>query len=119
MMFEVLFRGQNSYESGTETLDPSRGQLRAWRPTTGKLFECDENRARTRYAELLRDGLANREVDGIVPFVIEIRKVKRGKKNPESVVIETMLWQYAEDGAIPGGKWTQSNEPVNDALSLN
>jgi hypothetical protein len=103
--FEVRFRGMNKREAGQPNME-HHGELRGWRPTTGKKFEVREDVARRRYAELVKDGVAGREVDGIVPHVVEIALVTdKRKTGQERPFYESMLWQYAEPDAEQWGPW--------------
>lgn len=106
MNYEVHFRGRNGFESGGALLDRSKGELRAWKPTPLKQFECDRGVAQSRFDELVRDGIAERTVDDVVPFVVVIYLVRYEiHAGHECRMLETMLWQYAEEGAKAEGSW--------------
>jgi hypothetical protein len=97
MKFEVHFRGKNAFESDGVLLDRSKGEMRAWKPAPLKQFEVDEDVARVRYAELLRDGVAGREVDDVVPFVVALMRVDYVlHAGVECRLLDTVEWAYAE-----------------------
>ena len=93
---EVRFRGANE------------SNLLAWRPTENVPFECTASEARERFDDLVERGIDGIAVDGVVPFVVEIRQVKRKfvpHEKCDAVVCETLLWQYCEEDAALMGPW--------------
>jgi hypothetical protein len=103
--FEVRFRGMNCHEAGQPNVTHD-GALLGWRPVGSKKFECREDVARRRYAELVKDGVDGREVDGVVPHVVEIALVTdKRKTGQERRFYESMVWQYAEPDAEQWGPW--------------
>lgn len=93
---EVCFRGEN------ETC------LLPWRPTEGSTFECSAIEAQERFDDLMEAGEEGRAIDGVVPYVVEIRKVKRTfvpYQNADAVTIDSLLLSYAEPDAIQWGPW--------------
>jgi hypothetical protein len=95
MAYEVKFRGENE------------NQLLGWKPSEAPTFECSAMEARVRYEELVRAGVEGNEVDGVVPYVVEIVEISYSKCEGEDRRIGTpVLWQNAEQGAVPEGLWT-------------
>lgn len=105
---EVRFRGEN---------EPN---LLAWRPTDRSLYECTASEARERFNDLVERGIKGIPVDGVVPFVVEIRSVKRTfvpHQNADAAICETLLWQYCEEDAVPMGPWGEELEAHRPAAS--
>jgi hypothetical protein len=106
---EVTFRGERERH------------LLPWRPTIESSFECSSTEAQQRFDDLVEAGQEGREVDGVVPYVVEIRRVKRKfvpHQNADAVTIETLLWAYAESDAVQWGPWA-TPEVVVETASLN
>lgn len=97
--FEVLFRGEKE------------STLQAWTPSANARYGCTALEARERYDYLVTCGLQGVAVDGVVPFVIEIRKVRRVFVAPDhdQITYKTMLWQYAEPDAVEMGPWAEQS----------
>ncbi len=108
MVFEVRFRGQNSFEAGGDSqVRPLDAVMLSWRPAERNVFEMHANAARAAHDMLVQEGIAGREVDGVVPYVVEVCSIQKGACKGEPYrVPNTMLWQYAEQGAPPEGPWT-------------
>jgi hypothetical protein len=105
VLFEVRFRGANSYEAEKRPLDTHHARLLAYKPSDTADYETTRELAEQRYEALVNAGIAKTEVDGIVPFVVELNEVtynelgpKFGKREKRSV--ETVAWQYARKGDI-------------------
>ena len=96
--FEVCFRGEN------ET------SLLPWRPTDDSRFGCTATEAQQRFDDLIEAGEEARTIDGVVPYVVEIRKVRRALVSPEFgdvLTIDSMLVSYAEQNAVQWGPWAK------------
>lgn len=65
--FVVSFRGEN---------EPS---LRPWRPECGG-FRCTSVEAQERHDDLVEAAEAGTPIDGVVPFVVDVQRVKTYKK---------------------------------------
>lgn len=70
--FEVHLRGENE------------SKLQAWRPEGGK-FGCTAMEARQRHDDLVEAGEGKQTIDGVVPFVVEIVKVRTQTKDLSAV----------------------------------
>jgi hypothetical protein len=104
--FEVCFRGE------------SEKHLFPWRPTVESCFECASAEARERFDDLVEAGEESRAVDGMIPYVVEIRRVKRWFDGHDTITkIDSMLVSYAEPDAIQWGPWAAEAPP--DPATLN
>lgn len=119
--FLVSFRGEN------ET------SLRPWRPEHGK-FGCTSVEAQERHDDLVEAAEAGTPIDGVVPFVVDVQRVKIHKKcmsivSTDGVVqppevyelreIKTMLtsWVDGKGDVTQSGPWAPS--PLPDPATLN
>ncbi len=96
--FEVCFRGVDECN------------LLPWKPTEDSRFECSATEAQRRFDDLVEAGEEGRVIDGFVPYVVEIRQVRRALVSPEYgdvVRIDSLLCSYAEPGAIQWGPWAK------------
>lgn len=104
-MFEVKFRGMNSFEAGRK-VPAEHGELRAWEPAAGMGFECDESSAKLRFKELLDDGIAGRMVDGVIPHVVAIDELHAFTLDGERLTVPyTRLWAYTDPDEPLNGTW--------------
>jgi len=106
---EVSFRGERE------------SHLLPWRPTIESSFECSSTEAQQRFDDLVEAGQEGRAVDGVVPFVVEIRRVSRKfipHQLTDAVTVETLLWTYAEPDAVQWGPWA-TPEALVETASLN
>lgn len=82
--------------------------LLPWRPTDESRFGCSATEARERFDDLVEAGEEGRTVDGVVPYVVEIRQVRRTfvpHCAADAVKIDSLLCSYAEPNAIQWGPW--------------
>ena len=92
--FEVRFRGE------------SEKSLQAWKPVPGVHFECEEGEAERRFDVLVSKGLNAIEVDGVIPYVVEVVEISYPVKNGQECRIPTpRYWRYAEEGCELMGVW--------------
>lgn len=105
-MFQVKFRGMNSYEA-EQPIPHDHGELRAWKPLPEGTFECDETAAKFRYLQLVEEGIAGREVDGVIPHVVVIDELREYVLDGEKYLANmgTVLWTYADPDEQPRGPW--------------
>jgi hypothetical protein len=95
-VFEVLFRAEDE-----------RAML-AWKPNEASQYGCTALEARKRFDDLIARGSSRNAVDGAVPFLVEIRAVRRKeRKEGPCAQIDFMLAQYCEPEAIQWGPWAQ------------
>lgn len=103
--FEVLFRAADEKH------------LLPYRPPGATSFECTAMEARERFDNLVEAGEEGRNVDGVIPYVVEIRAVKRWFDGNDTVTrYDSMLCSYAETDAIQWGPWAVN---VPDPATLN
>jgi hypothetical protein len=107
-MFLVSFRGMNGYEA-ERRVPREDTELRAFAPTPSHDFECGAMAAKTRYDNLVEDGIAGREVDGVIPHVVVVDELEEfvvdGVKR--FATVETVLWTYADPDEEPKGSWAE------------
>jgi hypothetical protein len=98
LMFEVRYRGKNSFEAGAPIRNAEDCELRAYMPSDLDQYEVNREDAEQRYDALVEAGKDGREVCGVVPFVVEIVEVTHEVLEGEKcVVLDSKLWQYAEN----------------------
>ena len=106
-LFEVTFRGMNSHEA-ERAVPAGHGEHRAWMPAYEDTFECYRAEAVRRYDELLADGIAGREVDGVIPHVVAINELRVFTLDGEPFSVpSTVVWQYTDPDETPNGPWTK------------
>lgn len=101
-LYEVRFRGANTAEGGTPT-DPSQAQLLAYKETHADTYECSRAVAEQRYARLVAAGSAKaaEEIDGVVPYVVEMVLIHTVKRDGKPVpYYHSVKWQYAQKDAV-------------------